>query len=301
MTKLMPHVPMTLLQIVQKDGGGLSAAVHPPTETRTEGHQMSLTAEQQAKRAGKLTASRVAVLMKGDPAGVLRLYREFIGEEQEENLDHVWPVQLGSWTEKLNLDWYERKNNVVLESRGEVYRHPGLEWAAATLDGWDPNLNCPVECKHVGGREPMETIIDRYQPQMQWQMDCTRATQCALSVIMGANEPIVEYVPCNEPYTKLMFERAEHFMMCVDMRMLPVEIAPIGPPIIPKTVRDMNTNNHWAHQAIEWLTTKDASDRCDDAQKALKAMVQPEDLKCFGHGVRITRDRAGRLSLRKDE
>lgn len=262
---------------------------------------MSLTAEQRAKREGKLTASRVAVLMRGDPEGILRLYKEMIGEIPEENLDHVWPVQMGSATEKLNLDWYERKNGVILESRGEVFQHPLVDWAAATLDGWDPRLNCPIECKHVGGREPLEVIIDRYQPQMQWQMACTRAEQCALSVIMGANEPIVEFVPRNGPYTSLMFERAEHFMMCVDMKMPPVALAPIGPPIIPKTVRDMSQNNKWAHEAIEWLTTKDAADRCDDAQKALKSMVLPEDLKVFGHGVRITRDRAGRLSLRKDE
>jgi hypothetical protein len=262
---------------------------------------VSLTAEQQAQRKGKLTASRVSVLMKGDPAGILRLYREMIGEEVEENLDHVWPVQLGSATEKLNLDWYERKNNTILHGRGLVVQHPTLDWAAATLDGFDADNVCPVECKHVGGREPLEVIIDRYQPQMQWQMACTRSKKCALSVIMGANEPIVEYVPFAIDYTAEMFERAEHFMMCVSMKMPPVKLAPIGPPVIPHSVRDMSRNNKWAHNAIEWLTTKEASDRCDLAQKALKAMVLPEDLKVFGHGVRITRDRAGRLSLRKDE
>lgn len=262
---------------------------------------MSLTAEQLAARKGKLTASRVAVLMKGDPVGILQLYKEMIGEAIEENLDDVWPVQLGSATEKLNLDWYERKVGYHLMDRGKVIQHKTIDWAAATLDGWDSQLMCPVECKHVGGREPLEVIIDRYQPQMQWQMECTRARQCALSVIMGANEPIIEYVPRNDPYTNQMFDRAEHFMMCVDMRKPPVTLAPIGPPVIPHSVRDMNSNNAWAHQAIEWLTTHEYAKRSEDAQKVLKGMVLPEDLKVFGHGVRITRDRAGRLSLREDK
>lgn len=262
---------------------------------------MSLTAEQRAAREGKLTASRVAVLMRGDAEGILRLYREMIGEETDENLDDVWPVQLGAATEKLNLDWYQRKNGVILSRRGEVVQHPSLYWAAATLDGFDDALMCPIECKHVGGREPLEVIIDRYQPQMQWQMDCTSTRQCALSVIVGANAPIVEYVPRNDAYTNIMFERAEHFMMCVELRKPPVEMKPIGPPIVPNTVRDMSGNNLWAHHAIEWLTTKDASDRCEDAQKALKAMLTPFDLKAHGHGIRITRDRAGRLSLREDK
>ena len=62
----------------------------------------------------------------------------------------------------------------------------------ATLDGWIDVLECPIECKHDGGREPLEVIVERYQPQMQWQMECTGADQCALSVIMGASEPVVQ-------------------------------------------------------------------------------------------------------------
>ena len=70
---------------------------------------MSLSAEQLKAREGKLTASRVAVLMKGDAEGIMQLYKEMIGEGEPENLDHIWPVRLGSATESLNLDWYEMK------------------------------------------------------------------------------------------------------------------------------------------------------------------------------------------------
>ena len=148
---------------------------------------MGLTTEQRAQREGKLTASRVAVLMSGDRDGILRLYYEMIGEQPEENLDDVWPVQLGAATEQLNLSWYERRNKRLLIRRGEVVTSSRFEWAAATLDGFDPELNCPVECKHVGGFEPSVVIIDRYQPQMQWQMMCTGTKLCALSVIGRAS------------------------------------------------------------------------------------------------------------------
>jgi hypothetical protein len=79
---------------------------------------MSLTAEQIRARQGKLTASRVACLMHGDAAKIMQLYREMIGEGEPENLDHVWPVRLGSATEQLNLDWFEMKNG-PLSRRGE--------------------------------------------------------------------------------------------------------------------------------------------------------------------------------------
>ena len=219
---------------------------------------MSLTAEQKAQREGKLTSSRIAILMMGVAADIDRLYREMIGESPEENLDHIWPVQLGAATEKLNLDWYERKNGVILAHRGRVVTHPDWPWAAATLDGWDDKLKCPVECKHVGGYEPMEIIIDRYQPQLQWQMWCTGASKCALSVITGAREPIVDYIDAAPDYQTIMIDRAEHFMMCVDLRNPPVDIAPVTPPAAERIV-DMTGNNAWAASAANFLATEEAA------------------------------------------
>src|SRR5262245_43762424 len=128
-----------------------------------------LTPTQIEARKGKLTASRIACLMTGDASAIIKLYREMIGEEQEADLSQVWPVQLGATTEGLNLDWYEMKRN-PLSRRGEVVVHPRYDWAACTLDAWDDTLCCPVEAKHVGGREPFEVVVDRYQPQMQWLM-----------------------------------------------------------------------------------------------------------------------------------
>src|SRR5580765_6987801 len=87
-------------------------------------------------RRGRLTGSRVACLMTGDAAAILRLYREMIGEAVEEDLSDVWPVRLGEATEQLNLDWYERKNRTPVTRRGDVVVHRDYDWAACTLDGW---------------------------------------------------------------------------------------------------------------------------------------------------------------------
>lgn len=97
---------------------------------------MALTAEQIAARAGKLTASRISALMTGDAEKILRLYREMIGEEIEEDLSGVWPVRLGEATEQLQLDWYQQKHRVPVTRRGEVVISPEHDWAACTLDGF---------------------------------------------------------------------------------------------------------------------------------------------------------------------
>lgn len=257
-----------------------------------------LSPEQIKARQGKLTASRVAVLMTGDAEGVLHLYREMIGEEVPEDLSRVWPVQLGAVTETLNLDWYEANGN-PLSRRGEVVLSQGLSWAAATIDAWDDTLKCPVECKHVGGREPLEVIIDRYQPQMQWQMEVTGAKQCALSVIMGANAPIVEYIERDAEYAAELVKRGKQFMDFVAKRQPPVVLAAVPPPADATKIIDMTGNNAWADAAVDWRANKEKADLCKDAEKILKSLVPAEAKKCHGHDVQITRDRAGRLSLRE--
>src|SRR5262249_19570958 len=149
------------------------------------------------------------------------------------DLSDVWPVRLGNISEKLNLEWYERKvydYGSVVTRMGHVVVHPEQEYFAATLDGWDTILRCPIECKHCGGREPLEVIIDRYQPQMQWQMYVTGAQQCALSVILGANEPVVEYIDRDEEYIKEMVTRAAAFLLCVKTQTPPVALDPVPAP-----------------------------------------------------------------------
>src|SRR5580692_4986560 len=154
---------------------------------------MPLTAAQLQKREGKLTASRVAALMTGDAEKIINLWRFMVGDPNyiEEDLSDVWPVQLGNATEALQIEWYERKRKTSVTRRGEVVVG-SLSWMAATLDGWDLTRDCPIECKHVGGFESSEVIVARYAPQTTWQMLCTETKECALSVIMGAKEPVVE-------------------------------------------------------------------------------------------------------------
>lgn len=264
---------------------------------------MALTKSQRAARKGKLTASRISVLMTGDAQGILDLWREMTDDPTwaPTDLSDVWPVRLGECTEPLNLEWYNRAyGRDVLTRHGEVVQHPTLPWAACTLDAWDSALECPVEAKMVGGREPLEIIIERYAPQMQWQMECTGATQCALSVIFGTNAPIIEYLDRDQAYIDEMVTRGKQFMQHVEKRTPPVVLPPVPAPTMAHRIIDMSASNAWGENAFTWLENKPAAEKCKEAEKLLKALVPDDAKKAFGHKVRITRDRAGRLSLRED-
>jgi hypothetical protein len=99
---------------------------------------MALTAAQLEARKGKLTASAIGALMSGDPAKVKELWQRMVGDPAyvEPDFSRAWPVQLGTVTEELNLDWYTVKTKREITLRGEVVVSDELPWAAATLDGW---------------------------------------------------------------------------------------------------------------------------------------------------------------------
>lgn len=258
-----------------------------------------LTPAQLKAREGKLTASRVACLMTGDAAAIMALWREMIGDPGavEEDLSNVWAVQLGIATESLNLSWFERKHGDV-RRRGEVVTG-SPSWMAATLDGWSEKHQCPVEAKHCGGFEKFEIVRARYMPQMQWQMLVTGAPKCALSVILGANEPVVEMVPLDVAYATELQARANTFMNCVWSFTEPLALPAVEPPAKVEKAYDMTGKNEWANFAVGWLQTHDAAKLAVAAEKKLKSLVPADAARCYGHGVEITRNRAGHLSLKE--
>ncbi len=263
---------------------------------------MSLTPAQKAAREGKLTGSRVGVLMNGDERQILNLWREMVGDPDyvAEDLDDYWPAVLGSFTEQLQLDWYERCTGHRVTRRGEVVISPRAEWAAVTLDGWDDVIGRPIECKHVGGYERREVVIGRYQPQYHWEMVATDTPDLRSSIIEGAKEPVVEIVPFDRDYGEELWRRAETFMKFVETLSPPVVLPSIPPPVIPVQTYQMTGSNEWAALASDWLTHNDAAKKFDAAEKELKALVPADARIAWGHGITAVRNKAGSVRIKEN-
>jgi len=262
---------------------------------------MALTEAQRLAREGKLTASRVAPLMTGDRAKIMAVWRELCGDPtyEEENLDEVWQVQLGLATEKLNLDWYERKSGHVLSRRGDVLVHPDYDWAAATLDGYDDVVPGPVEAKHVGGFEPIEKVIERYQPQVQWQMEVTGSTKCVLSVIEGGRVPRLVPIDRDAIYADELMARALRLMEHVWNLTEPVEMEPRELKTISRLVDyNMTGNNVWAAAANDWLAHKETAKLWEASVETIKGLVANDAASATGYGIVARRDKANRISIR---
>lgn len=218
---------------------------------------MALTKEQRAAREGKLTGSVIGILMDGSEADILNLYYELTNDPLHEpnNLDDVWPVQLGSHTEILSLHWYARANgygaliesatittddtgNLVIEKIktykenalkrvGDIAIHPQFPWAAATLDAFDTVLNLPIDCKHCGAYRKIPDVLAKYAPQMHWQMFVTGTRKCLLRVILGANEAVNFPIEFDDFYWSTLWDRAQKFWKLVETRTPPGGVAPV--------------------------------------------------------------------------
>ena len=288
---------------------------------------MSLTPEQRAAREGKLTASRVGVLMNGGDEALYDLWRELTGDPSHvpADLSDVWAVQLGTVTEELNLDWYQRRTGREVTRRGEVVISRERPWASCTLDGWDgaypsergqagPGMArrgtagrgearqgmepAVIEAKHVSGFEPLETIVARYTPQLMWQQYVTGSRLAVLSIIQGAREPVIEDVPLDDDYLAELLRRADEFWRCVVSLTPPVAPPPVAPPL-PAAARtiDMSGSNAWAAHASAWIEHRDGAVAFRTAEKEIKALVPEDASRAHGHGVEVKRARNGALRI----
>lgn len=278
-----------------------------------------MTPLEREQRKGRLTASRVGVLMGGNKSKIALLYNEMVeevwGEKPypdlvAEDLSDVWAVQLGVQTEPLNLRWYEKKTGRTLKRVG-VVQHPEVEWAAATPDGLDLEIKAAIECKHVGGREPLATVHARYMPQVHWQIDCCRhlgIERAVFSVIEAAQAPKLDQVEYDAAYGAELWRRAREFWRCVETMTAPAGLdepaaadtfleAPVAAPPVTKEY-DMDGNNEWADHAGAWLANIEAACKADVAESEIKKLMPKDAKRSFGYGVEIVRDRANRLKLK---
>lgn len=264
---------------------------------------MTLTAQQQQARENKLTASRVGILMSADDAKVLNLWREIVGDPAfvPEDLSDVWAVQLGVATEALHLDWYEKQTGRKLADRGKVVVAEKAEWAAATLDAFDPELVAPVEVKHVNAYSKIPDVVARYMPQLHWQMICAGCTASVLSVIVGAAEPQQTPVAFDASYGAELWGRAVSFWKCVESLTPPVTLAPVAAPVPAEQwiEADMSSSNSWANYAAEWIANRAQAKTHETASKELKALVEKNVGFAYGAGIEIKRSKAGSLTIKE--
>src|SRR6476619_8436226 len=102
-----------------------------------------------AERRAFIGGSDTRVIMGGDEAALLQLWREKRGEAEPEDLSGNLIVQLGRVTEDLNRSWYERNTGRTVGDVQRLVKHSAIPWMAATLDGIVEGTGAIFEAKFM--------------------------------------------------------------------------------------------------------------------------------------------------------
>ena len=87
-----------------------------------------------ARRLG-IGGSDANIIMGGDEEKILRLWREKRGEVEPEDLSRVLPVQMGTFTEPFNVQWFEQETGKRVISQGDTRVSAEHPWMRCNLDG----------------------------------------------------------------------------------------------------------------------------------------------------------------------
>jgi predicted phage-related endonuclease len=256
------------------------------------------SAEWHANRRLGIGGSDAGKIMSGQ---WLELWLIKTGRAESEDLSGVLAVQLGTHTEALNLNWFERETGRRVIARGMSLMHPYYSFMRVTLDGLVEQPDAIVEAKWTGAFNKIEEVEQRYMAQCHHNMMVCGYDRAFLSVITGKPSYELVEIRRDDDYAARLLQYEEDFWRYVETDTAPPDREGVAAPVKPSVYRtvDMNGSNAWAMHAGTWRENIDASRACDRAAKELRALVEPDVGTATGHGVKIARSKDGKLLIKE--
>jgi len=232
------------------------------------------------------------------------LYRSKKGLAEQEDLSDVFRVQLGTFTEPLNLYWLAKNNpGWKIEQDGvtrtddihsHLYCHPD---ATAKIDG----QLAVIDAKHTNPfGEKEQRMKDGYYWQLIHNGYLCGATLGVISPIYGNDIGAPVIIELSPKDTKEYLKRTVLFWSMVECNQEPDDVHAVTEThytISGLRTVDMTGNNRWADQAAAYINAHEAASphitAKEDANLELKRLVDADVGEASGHGVRIKRNKKG--------
>lgn len=262
--------------------------------------KLGLSPEQLAERRKGIGGSDAPKIMAGE---WLPLWLDKTGEAEPEDLSGNLAVCMGSFTEPLNLHWWERQTGRRVTNEGEVRISSAYPFMRCTLDGLTDDGRTVFQAKHVSAYSKMEEVYPRYHWQLVHEATVVGATRAVLSVFFGSNAWDFVEIEVDEFDAARLVERERAFWRHVETGEAPGRPEAVAAPPMPTSFRTVDfealKHNEWAHHAGAWLANRGAASLFRAAEKDLKALVEPDVEHAFGFGISIKRSRAGSLTIKE--
>jgi predicted phage-related endonuclease len=228
------------------------------------------------------------------------LWLQKTGRQDPEDLSGNLAVQMGTFTEPLNIFWFEKHTGHMVLDNGASVVHPTLSWMRCNLDGRTVFPDALFEAKHVSAFSKDEEIVQRYYPQLQHCMAVTGLTMAFLSVFFGNSKWAFFDIKADPAYQQTLIEKEAEFWQHVVDDVEPSDGDSTKVKVSFETLKTVSFdgNNMWASHAADWLANKDAAKKFEDAAKAIKEMIEPDVGTATGYNIKATRNKAGSLSIK---
>ena len=292
--KQPPELSPTIPEIQNHAADARPAPIHWPSL-----EDMRSSSGDAAARRGKIGGSDANILLSGDPHRIRQLWLEKRGEAEPADLSDNLSVMLGSWTEAFNRQWFEKLTSKPVTDVGKQFVCSRHGWRRCTVDGLVGN-NTVFEAKHTSAFAKSDEVLERYMPQIQHNLAVTAHQQATLSVLFGNHRFEVFEVAADWLYQSELIKAEEQFWNCVVTGKEPVAT---DPPPAPRPIGTreicLEGNNSWASAAFDWLTYRDAAKIHASACASIKAMVDDDVSRTFGHGIEAKRSKSGAITIRE--
>lgn len=248
------------------------------------------------------------ILMHGDEAALLKLYREEIGDIEREPPNYA--MQLGSHVEPFMLDYLESSTGHTIRRRGEVIDHPTVPEFCCTLDGYRAFDDATIENKFLTPFQHREHFIPYYYPQALAQMRCVGASRCIIHVGRGTSEPEEFDVtpkaddPVAIAYEKEMWARVEAFRLCLRTFTPPSPMPKVVAPQFWRTI-DLSVEPmpNWGHILLPTLqlyeATRETAEQHEQAGKDARSLVPDDVAVVLAPEHRLSRNKHGTVAIRR--
>lgn len=271
-----------------------------------------LTPEQKERRRGFIGGSDANIIMSGDPAKILNLWREKRGEPYEQE-EVTLPMLIGTITEPLNLAWFSKQTGRQVSRRGEQLVSSRYPFMGVTLDGAtvaDDGSPAVIECKHVNEFRKAPDVISSYVPQISHQLIATGMKKGILAVLQGTGKWWSIEMELDMAYAMDLVRAERHFWACVQDGTPPVSEAAPPPVVAPAAVVavqlrevDMTTGNaasEWKDLVAKYIEEAPFVKRREETDASIRGLIAEDVGKAYGDGLTASRRKDGAIVLKID-
>ena len=249
-------------------------------------------------RQGFIGGSDLYSIMRGD---WLDLWLVKTGEKEPDDLDNIFKVRLGTFTEPFNIAWFCKDTDSKLISNQKEFtktlRDVPFKGTVDAIVQDNLGRHHLLECKHTSNFKTMKDMLETYMPQIQLYMHLADLNSAYLSVIHG-NEFSYTQIGRDTAYLSSVVDRCAEFWKLVTDGITPMEQGPMKIDwskikIDGLKIRDASKDNHFIDLAHTYCNLANESKRFDAVKKELRSMIADDEREVFCDLLTIKRDKRG--------